>query len=80
MGSNPFDYNYPTPVSDLHNQSVRITFNIKNHPVISQKIGRFISPFNILGCLPGFPPDFIAPSVQLASNISVLTLELFEQW
>jgi len=46
-----------------------------------QKVQLFIGRiYNILGCLPGFPPDFIAPSVQLASNISVLTLELFEQW
>lgn len=79
MGSDPFDYNDPTPVSNLHNQPVRIAFDIKNYPVTSQKIGGFISPFNILGCLPRCPYDLIAPSVQLASNVSVLTLELFEQ-
>jgi hypothetical protein len=48
MGSNPLDYDNPAPVSNLHNQPVRITFNIEDHPVISQEIGRFKSPLYIL--------------------------------
>ena len=79
MGSNPLDYDYPAPVSNLYNQPVRITFDIKNHPVAGQEIGRFITPFYILGCLPRFPLNFSAPCFQLPPDICVILFKCFEQ-
>jgi len=48
MGSNPFDYDYPASVSNLHNQPVRITLDIENYPVVGQEIGRFITSLYVL--------------------------------
>jgi hypothetical protein len=69
MGSYPLDYYYPAPVSNLYNQPVRITFDIEDHPVISQEVSRFKSPLYILGRLPCLPLNFIAPRIQLSANI-----------
>ena len=79
MGSNPLDYDNPAPVSNLYNQPVRITFDIEDHPVVSQEISRFKSPFYILGRLPCLPLNFIAPRIQLSANICVMSFEIFEQ-
>lgn len=79
MGAYPFDYDYPAPVPDLHNQTIRIPFDIEDNPVVRQKIGGSITPFYVLRCLPCFPFNFIAPRVQLPADIGVMLLEVFEQ-
>ncbi len=79
MCAYPFDYDYPAPVSDLHNQTVRITFDIKDNPVISQEISSFISPLYVLRCLPYFPRNLVAPRIQLPANVGVTTFKIFEQ-
>src|SRR3990167_382500 len=79
MGSNPFDYDYPTPVSNLYNHSVRISLYIENHFVVGQEVSRFISPLYVLWRLPCVSPDFISPCVQMPSDISVILFVLFKQ-
>lgn len=79
MGSNPFNYNQPMPVLNLYSQPVGIAFYIENHPVVGQEVSRFIPPLYILWGLPCFPLDFIAPCVQLSSDISVILFVLLKQ-
>ncbi len=79
MGTYPFDYDYSASVSDLHNKAVGIAFDVENHPVVRQEIGRLITPFNVMWCLPCFPSNLITPCIQLPTDIGVMLLEAFEQ-
>ena len=78
MGSNPFNYDYSATVANLYDQSIRIPFDIEYHAIVGQKIGRFITPFYILRCLPCFAFNFIAPRIQLPSGIGVILFVFFE--
>jgi hypothetical protein len=74
MGSNELHPSDSGPVLHLHNQTVPVPRDVKNHPVVAANAGIAVLVFDVLRPLPTGLRGFVIPALQSTFGVSAIGL------
>jgi hypothetical protein len=79
MCADPFNQYQIILIAHLDHESVGVALDVKDHPVVGQKVGAAVAIFDVLRASPTLSFNVDLPRVELSTGISVFGPECFKK-